>query len=253
MTGVSLSHIERCHDEVFRALHDLTVAAVISDTRGARVRADRKSTYQYLGLPTPSRRRCVAAGFSFTDDAPHAVLATWDGIWKFTDQGDVLFAALDFYRSAGVESMDTALWQTISTWIDRIDNWAHCDDLARVYSFALEAMPDAVYPVLEAWSQADDQWRARVSIVSLIHYTGKNAVFMPVEPVLKLVANCAADQREPVHKAVGWVLRETMVKYPNDVVAFLQTHAPTMRPAAIRRATERLPKAERDHLRSTLL
>jgi len=136
---------------------------------------------------------------------------------------------------------DPGFWETVQHWIDRIDNWAHADDLARVYSFALEAVvsgqgEDLVFPTLEAWSRDDDRWRKRISIVSLIHYSGKNAVFLPPEPVLRLVANCVGDPRDSVYKAVGWVLRETMRKHPDEVDAFLETHADQLHPSAVRRA-----------------
>ena len=180
------------------------------------------------------------------------MLAIWDGVWRHANNGDVLFAALDTYRTPGIHNANDAFWHTVIGWIERIDNWAHADDLARICSFVLEAQTDAVYPVLESWSSSDSEWHKRVSIVSLIHYSGKNAVFMPVEPVLHLVKNCVDDNRESVYKAVGWLLRETMAKYPDEIGDFLRTHAPAMHAHAIRRATEKLPTNERDRLRAEL-
>ena len=60
--------------------------------------------------------------------------------------------------------------------------------------------------------------------MSLIHYSGKNAVFLPVEKVLPLVSNCLDDQRHYVQMAVGWVLREMGRVYGGEVTAFLETH-----------------------------
>ncbi len=245
------STIARHHAEVLDAL-----TAVASETgmtgRGELVRADRRSQYQYLGLRTPDRRRRVAKGFSFTSGSDLDVLETWDGIWNSTDNGDVLFAVLDFYRARGVDDITEDYWQTSAAWIERVDNWAHADDLARLYSYALAGARDDVYPTLEEWSRAESEWRRRVSVVSLIHYSGKNAVFMPVEPCLDLVANCVSDPRDTVHKAVGWVLRELLAVYPDQVIEFLRLHAGTMPAPAIRRATERLPAEQRRQLRSSL-
>lgn len=121
------------------------------------------------------------------------------------------------------------------------------------YSFALEASPDLVYPILDEWSRRTDVWHKRISIVSLIHYSGKNAVFMAPAPMLRIIENCADDDRDSVYKALGWVLREIMATHPAEVVEFLERHSGGMHPFAIRRATQRLPEDTRDELRASLL
>lgn len=65
-----------------------------------------------------------------------------------------------------------------------------------------------MYPQLETWNASESEWLRRISIVSLIHYNGKNAVFMTLDKVLPLVSNCLEDDRHYVQKAVGWELRE---------------------------------------------
>ncbi|MGJ8721471.1 MAG: DNA alkylation repair protein [Salinibacterium amurskyense] len=245
------------NDEVLSALSALAAETGISPERGKLVRADRRSDYEYLGLRTPDRRRRVAAGFSFTDQDSASVLAAWDQIWNLTNNGDVMFAALDFYRrrigSLSWTPDDSAgLWRTAVSWIERIDNWAHADDLARLYSFALADQPELVYPTLDGWSRSTNEWHRRIAMVSLIHYSGKNAVFLPIEPSLRLLANCTGDRRGTVSSALGWVLRELLAVHPDAVLAFLETHAASMPRPAIRRATERLPQPERHRVRASL-
>ena len=254
---MSFPTAQQHHDEVLGALSALAAETGISPERGELVRADRRSEFEYLGLRTPDRRRRVAAGFSFTDQDAASVLAAWDDIWNLADNGDVMFAALDFYRrrigSRRWTADDSAkLWSTAVGWIGRIDNWAHADDLARLYSFALADRPELVYPTLEEWSRSDSEWQRRIAMVSLIHYSGKNAVFMPIDPCLHLLANCVDDRRETVSSALGWVLRELLAVHPDAVLAFLETHAASMPRPAIRRATERLPQPERDRVRASL-
>ncbi|MGZ0712122.1 DNA alkylation repair protein (plasmid) [Coraliomargarita sp. W4R53] len=245
------------HDEVLGALSALASETGISPERGERVRADRRSSYEHFGLRTPDRRRRVAAGFSFTTHDSASVLATWDEIWNLADNGDVMFAALDFYRrrigSRRWSADDSAeFWRTAAGWIGRIDNWAHADDLARLYSFALADQPELVYSTLEEWSHSDDEWQRRIAMVSLIHHSGKNAVFMPIEACLQLLTNCVDDRRETVSSALGWVLRELLAAYPDAVLAFLATHAEGVPRSAIRRATERLQQPQRDNVRASL-
>lgn len=226
---------EAHHDEVLAALQQAAREQGATPDLGARIQADRRTRFSHLGLRTPLRRARVKQGFDFLSGSEADVLRTWDRIWWAADVGDVLFAPLDHYRTVAVEHPE-ALWATSSRWIERIDNWAHADDLARVYSRTLEAVPDVVYPTLLRWSGTSDPWLQRISMVSLIRYSGANASFMPTTMVLEVVENCVDDQRDTVAKALGWVLRETMRSDESAVLAFVDRHGPGMAPEAKRRA-----------------
>ena len=89
----------------------------------------------------------------------------------------------------------------------------------------------------------------RISIVSLVHYSGKNAVFLPPDKVLPLVSKCLGDVRHYVQTAVGWVLREMGQVYPDEVGSYLETHAPAMSAPAFSRAIERRSADDRARLR----
>lgn len=225
------------HEEVLAALHEAAVASGVPTGHGARVQADRGSSLIHLGLRTPVRRKRVRQGFSFTDTAAAETLAAWDEVWRGADVADVMFAPLDHYRERPIGEVD-GFWPVVSQWVERVENWAHADDLARVYSRALEADIDLVYPTLLEWSGRADEWHRRISMVSLIHYSGPNAAFMPTGMVLDLVANAVDDQRPTVSKAVGWVLRETRKADEGVVGQFIDEHAPVMAADARRRAND---------------
>ncbi|CAN5728513.1 hypothetical protein BH18ACT13_BH18ACT13_16690 [soil metagenome] len=65
-----------------------------------------------------------------------------------------------------------------------------------------------MYPQLQAWNVDENEWLRRISIVSLVRYSVKNAVFLPLDKILPLVSSCLGDHRHYVQTAVGWVLRE---------------------------------------------
>ena len=231
------------HEEVLSAL----VAASRHPDEASRlavgdaIRRDRGSALQYVGIGVPDRRRVVRQGFSFCALGDAAVLGVWDSLWRESPNGDVLFAALDYYRPIVRRQVPPILWPVVRGWIDRIDNWAHCDELGGLYSWVLAAQPDDVYPQLVTWNRSGDQWMRRISMVSLIHYSGKNAVFMPSEMVLPLVSNCLDDRRSHVQKAVGWVLRETGNAHPQHVRRYLEEHIDELSALAFSRAIERRP------------
>jgi len=233
------------------AYHDEVVAAfrLIGNPRyGAAVAADRRSNLTYLGVSVPQWRARTQQGFSFHALPPEEVLQVWDGLWRTSPYGEVLFAALAYYRKAP-KRRPAGLWPVVREWIGRVDNWAHADELAGHYSELLEEDVEAVYPQLHAWNRTDDQWHRRISVVSLIHYTGKNAVFMPLDSVIPLVANLLQDPRHHVQTAVGWVLREMGSAYPAEVMDYLDANAAHMSAAAFSRAIERRSTEEKARLR----
>ncbi len=243
--------IAEYHDEVIAAL----IAASPHPDDAARrafgdaIRRDRGSELEYVGLPFPDRRRAVHRGFSFDGLGDEAVLAVWDGLWRMSPNGDVLFAALDHYQPIVRRRVSPILWPIVRGWIERVDNWAHCDELGSLYSWILAKQQGDVYPQLVQWNATTDLWKRRISIVSLIHYSGKGAMFMPIELVLPLVSNCLDDDRSYVQKAVGWVLRETGNAHPDQVRRYLEEHIDVLSSTAFARAVERRSKVEQSELR----
>jgi 3-methyladenine DNA glycosylase AlkD len=243
--GISRRALDEYHDEVVAALREIGNPGL-----GADVAKDRGSSMEHLGIRFPVLRRRVKEGFSFYDLSEGEILAIWDHLWRTSRYGDVLFAALEYYAPLVRKRVSPALWPVVRHWHERVDNWCHCDGLSSLYSWILASEPAEVYPQLEAWNRAADQWLRRISIVSLIHYSGKNAVFMPLDRVLALVTTCLADEREYVQNAVGWVLREMGRAYPSEVRTYLEEHLATISAVAFRRAIERCSPSAKAELRA---
>jgi 3-methyladenine DNA glycosylase AlkD len=243
--GISRRAFNEYHDEVVAALREVGNPGL-----GADVAKDRGSSMEHLGIRFPVLRRRVKEGFSFYDLSEGEILAIWDHLWRTSRYGDVLFAALEYYAPLVRKRVSPALWPVVRHWHEQVDNWCHCDGLSSLYSWILASEPAEVYPQLEAWNRAADQWLRRISIVSLIHYSGKNAVFMPLDRVLALVTTCLADEREYVQNAVGWVLREMGRAYPSEVRTYLEEHLATISAVAFRRAIERCSPSAKAELRA---
>lgn len=222
------------HEEVIAALRKIG-----DPRRGAAIAKDRGSAMKHLGIGFPALRKRVKEGFSFYDLPAGKVLAIWDRLWRTSPYGEVLFAALEYYVPRARKEVSPTLWPVVRNWTERVDNWCHADGLSALYSWMLASEPDAVYPQLRKWNRADDQWLRRISLVSLIHYSGKNAVFVPLDRALPLVTACLRDEREYVQNAVGWVLREMGHAHPEEVGAYIDAHGTAMSPVALRRAKGR--------------
>jgi 3-methyladenine DNA glycosylase AlkD len=241
-----MSHVQfkKYHREVIQAL-----TAIGNPTFGKAVQQDRGSKLKHLGIKFPALRRRVKQGFSFYELPEEQILEVWDALWHLSPYGDVLFAALEYYLPIVKKQVPANLWSVVMDWTPRIDNWCHSDGLSAIYSRILESNQKEVYPQLLEWNQAESEWLRRISLVSLIHYSGKNAVFMPLKKVLPLLTNCLDDQRYYVQTAVGWVLREMENVHSSEIIKYLEVHAEKMSAIAFSRAIERLNLKERTRLR----
>jgi len=242
--GVSRNKLQEYHLEVTQALR-----AIGDPVYGKAVQKDRASQLEHFGITFPNLRRRVRQGFSFYSLPEEQVLEVWDALWKTSPYGDVLFAALAFYAPVVRKRVGPELWPVVRHWIDRVDNWCHSDGLSAMYSRILDANLQEIYPQIVSWNTAEREWRRRISLVSLIHYSGKNAVFLPLQKVLPLVTNCIDDHRHHVQTAVGWVLREMGIVYGKDVMRYLEANAERMSPSAFSRAIGRLGSEDRARLR----
>jgi 3-methyladenine DNA glycosylase AlkD len=233
-------------DEVLAALK-----AIGNPARGRAVQRDRGSQLLHLGIAVPALRARVKAGFSFSALPEVQVLAIWDDLWRHSPCADVLFAAIEYLAPIVRKQVPPHIWPVVRHWHERVDNWCHSDALSGVYSRLLAAQFDAVYPQLQAWNAAPGEWQRRLSITSLIHYSGKNAVFLQPGPMLPLLAACVADHRKYVELALGWVLRELGHVHTDAANGFLRQHGAAMSARAFGRAIEARPPQEQARLKKT--
>jgi 3-methyladenine DNA glycosylase AlkD len=195
--------------------------------RSEQAQNDKKSQLQFLAIRVPQLRKITQTGFSFSDESEETILAIWNYIWHTSPYFEVMSVASMYYELQKSQ-IPFFTWSTLVHWQQRVENWAHCDGLASIYSYQLAQCPLLVYPQLQIWNRSANQWQRRLSLVSLIHYTGKNAVFMTPDDVFPLIYACLDDQRPYVQKAVGWVLREMSKKYSNAVKQFVMTNSACM-------------------------
>lgn len=245
MKNTQMNHtkLQKYHREVAKALN-----AIGNPSFGKAVQQGRGSQLKHLGIKFPELRRRVKQGFSFYELPEEQVLEVWNALWQTSPYGDVLFAALEFYTPIVKRQVNPNLWQVVRDWSKRVDNWCHSDALSAIYSRILESDFSQVYPQLIVWNQSKSEWLRRISLVSLIHYSGKHAIFLPPKKVLPLVSNCLDDERYYVQTAVGWVLREMGNVYKKEIMKYIETHAEKMSTPAFSRAIEKRSPKERTQL-----
>lgn len=243
MTKINNKQLQEYHLEVLQALKTIG-----NPTFGKAVQKDRGSSLEHLGIKFPVLRKRVKQGFSFYELPEEQILEVWDYLWQTSSYGDVLFATLEYYAPIIKKEVNPNLWSVMKNWSKQIDNWCHSDGLSAIYSRILESYPEEVYPQMAQWNQSKNEWLRRISLVSLIHYTGKNAVYLPLKKVLPLITNCLDDERYYVQTAVGWVLREMGNVYPKEIMKYLEIHIERLSSVAFTRAIERVDAKDRTNL-----
>lgn len=228
------------HDEVREEL-----SRVGNPTLGARIAVDRRSALDYLGIRFPVRRKIVLSGFSFSNRNESEALRIWNDLWMHSSNGDVMFCALDFYKDLLRHGVNAEHWGTIRHWIERVENWAHSDELCTIYSSFLARDEPVQWQDLDAWSQSDDEWFKRVSIVSLLRNSTKYPTYVPFDRAMLFLDRCLDDRRFYIQKAVGWVLGEFRKDYPKQVDEYLHVNLKVIGSPVLTRALERASPDER--------
>ena len=102
--------------------------------------------------------------------------------------------------------LDASVWAKLEAWLDCIDNWETCDQLAKGVAAELVARDLGRLPRLVRWARSPQPWRRRFALATAaaLNQGGKQEIEATLEVCEPLMG-----EREPiVQQAVGWALRE---------------------------------------------
>jgi 3-methyladenine DNA glycosylase AlkD len=198
----------------------------------------------------PSQRRLFKKGYSFSRLNISEQLAVWDFIWNTGKDFWIMIQAF-FYCETLVKKEKELLfiWPVVKKWQDKVDHWALCDCLSKIYSAILELEPGKVYPVLTKWNKAGDPWKRRQSLVSLNYYSSARQSFLPFDQQVVLVKRSLTDDNYYVQKGVGWTLRELGNIYSTKTWNFLMENIAYISPIAFTAAVEKINAAKKEKLK----
>jgi 3-methyladenine DNA glycosylase AlkD len=118
---------------------------------------------------------------------------------------------------------------------DRVNNWDLVDASAPdvLGRAVLGGVPTSV---LYRLARSSVMWERRISIVATLPLVRAGRL----DDTFALAALLEGDRHDLMHKAVGWLLRETGKKDEARLLAFLDEHAATLPRTALRYSLERL-------------
>lgn len=151
------------------------------------------------------------------------------------------FVLTKFRRKFPAELLDH-----VDTWIEAIDNWETCDQLAMNVAADLVARDIAEVDRLESWAQSENQWRRRFALATSAALNQKGRQF-PKE-TLRVCSHVLNDPEPQVRKAVGWAIREASELDEAAAFRFLREHRKATHPTVLREASEKLTADQREIL-----
>lgn len=132
------------------------------------------------------------------------------------------------------------------SWLfDIVRDWSKVDDLCpKIFSFYIENFPEFKKDIMD-WSKSDFLYVRRASLVSFIKLCNQKKY---LEDVLFLVNFLKFDDEDLIHKAMGWLLRETWYFFPNEIYSFLMENKKDLPRVTIRYAVERMSIEDKNNV-----
>jgi len=202
------------------------------------------SPYPVLGISTPQMRAIQAAfAKAHPDLTAKEVNALAAAVRKgpTTEEKWLAVGLLD--RHAKI--LDEASWRLLDGFVDDSVGWGLCDGLGSGPVSAMVRAKPARFRKLMRWARSPNPWRRRVALYALNGFVRAKELDKPFQLIERLVY----DEEFWVRRAVGTWLRECWKVDRTRTEAFLREHAAGLPPIVITVATERAPKAFREHLR----
>jgi 3-methyladenine DNA glycosylase AlkD len=146
------------------------------------------------------------------------------------------------------EAGDTASKQAIFDFYlqnsEKVNNWDLVDTSAP-YILGEHLLTRPRGP-LKRLAKSRNLWERRMAIVATLPWIRQG----DLDDTFRIAAMLLADQHDLIHKAVGWMLRETGKRSTRALLQFIEENYTAMPRTALRYAIERLPEEQRKRILS---
>lgn len=215
------------------------------ETRAAAQKAYMKSVLRFHGVTSADVRDAARELLRDDPDLDH------DGLVALAD---ALFSSEWFdVRSVGgvlLERKRKLLGPDDLPWllelVRRCRCWAHVDALATNVVGAIVGANPTTLRKLPAWARDDDLWVRRTALLSQERALARGAG--DFELFARIATPMLPEKEFFIRKAIGWVLRSTSKKRPEQVFEFLKEHRDAVSGLTLREGAKYLPEKMRRSL-----
>lgn len=189
-----------------------------------------------IGVRVPVIKE-LAKQFGRTETLTYeASIELLDRLFERQIREEILFGL--FLLEKHKRRFSTELFAYVDQWVDFIENWEVCDQLASRIAGEIVAKDLTLLDHLLAWTQADNLWRRRAALATTVALNQKGRT--NVEAALQVAERVMTDTEPMVAKAVGWTLREASKKGEQPVFEFLLQWKDRANPKIIKEGAEKL-------------
>ncbi len=170
-----------------------------------------------------------------------------DLVFPDAEHDEILFAILlltVFKRELPAET-----WPAVKSWLDHLDHWIVCDQLAINIAGRLVAQDRTRWKALQLWVLSRNQWWRRFAVTTacIVHNKGK----CKLKDILRLIEPLMNDPSTHVQNVVAWAIRQVAGEDENLALSFLKKWKGRCEHEIFREASLRLtPQAKMALLRA---
>jgi 3-methyladenine DNA glycosylase AlkD len=190
---------------------------------------------QFLGVSVPVQRKIALRHLDLPEKAIKKLLAS-----KIHEHRLVALEILVAQFEAGTPAQKTAIYRFYLANTDGINNWDLVDGSAPY--IVGEYLLTRPRTILRKLAKSSNIWERRIAIVATFAFirAGQTADTFAIAKML------LADKHDLIHKAIGWALRETGKKFPDQLTEFLRANYEHLPRTSLRYAIERFTPAQRE-------
>jgi 3-methyladenine DNA glycosylase AlkD len=139
-------------------------------------------------------------------------------------------------------------WDRMDKWIEALDNWETCDQLASNMSGPLVAANLVYVDHLVELTRSGNLWKRRFAVATVSELNHKGRLYS--EESFRVCHPLLGDPEPMVWKAVGWAIREISKKDEAAAFTFLSENKQQIPIKLLREASEKLSPQNRQRILS---
>jgi 3-methyladenine DNA glycosylase AlkD len=192
---------------------------------------------RFLGITVPQQRKIAA---QYRDLPPEQIARLLRS--PYHEHRSVALAILVLQFRRGDEEMRRRIYNFYLANIETVNNWDLVDSSAPyiVGQYLINEPRDLLYQM----AQSENMWERRIAIVSTLTLVKAGQL----EDAFGISEALLGDKHDLIHKAVGWVLRESGKISRSRQLQFVADHYSRIPRTALRYAIEHLGPGERKQI-----